>query len=271
MRLAAFQMVARMGDVAANLAMIAEAAAEASRRGATLLVSPELATTAYGSGDLIRSLAEPADGPQVAAITRLAALNNITVVAGFAERVGEHIYNSAVLAEPSGNRVIYRKCHLYGDYERRLFTPGDQPPRVVNLGELKVGILICYDMEFPEAVRCLALAGAKVVLVPTAQPDTQDAPFIAEKIVPVRAFENGIAIVYADHTGSDEQFAYAGRSCIALPDGTDGARASASGSVVIVADYESSNFELSRSANPYVADRRIDLFGTSREKAGDAG
>jgi predicted amidohydrolase len=268
MRLAAFQMVARMGDVAANLAMIAEAAAEASRRGAALLVCPELATTAYGSGDLIRSLAEPADGPQVAAIARIAALNNITVVAGFAERVGERIYNSAVLAEPSSNRAIYRKCHLYGDYERRLFTPGDQPPRVVNLGELKAGILICYDVEFPEAVRYLVLAGAELVLVPTAQPDTQDAPFIAEKIVPVRAFENGIAIVYADHAGSDERFAYAGRSCIALPDGTDGARASASGSAVIVADYESSNFALSRSANPYVADRRIDLFGTSRDNGG---
>ncbi len=98
MRLAAFQMVARMGDVAANLAMIADAAAEASRRGAALLVAPELATTGYGAGDLIRSLAEPADGPQVASIARMAAVNNITVVAGFAERVGERIYNSAVLA-----------------------------------------------------------------------------------------------------------------------------------------------------------------------------
>ena len=115
--------------------MIAEAAAEASRRGAALLVAPELATTAYGGGDLIRSLAEPADGPQVAAIAEMAALNNIAIVAGFAEREGERIYNSAVLVEPSGGRAIYRKCHLYGDYERRLFTPGDQLPRVVISAE----------------------------------------------------------------------------------------------------------------------------------------
>ena len=71
MRVAALQMVARKGDVAANLAMIAGAAAEAASRGATLLVAPELATTAYGSGDLIRSLAEPADGTQVAALAEI--------------------------------------------------------------------------------------------------------------------------------------------------------------------------------------------------------
>ncbi len=260
MRVAALQMVARKGDVAANLAMIADAAAEASDRGATLLVAPELATTAYGSGDLIRSLAEPTDGAQVATLGAIAAKHGITIVAGFAERAGERIYNSAALVEPSGQRTIYRKCHLYGDYERRLFTPGDSAPHVVELGGMKVGILICYDVEFPEAVRHLALAGAELVLVPTAQPETPDAPFIAEKIVPVRAFENGIAIVYADHAGGDGRFAYAGRSCIALPDGTDGARASASGSAVIVAEYEPSNFAQSRLANPYLMDRRRDLF-----------
>jgi predicted amidohydrolase len=271
MRLAAFQMVARKGDVAKNLAMIGEAAAEASGRGATLLVAPELATTAYGSGDLIRSLAEPADGPQVAALSKMATANGITIVAGFAERAGERIYNSALLVEPSGGRAIYRKCHLYGDYERRLFTPGDVAPRIFELGGMKIGILICYDVEFPEAVRHLALAGAELVLVPTAQPDTPDAPFIAEKVVPVRAFENGIAIVYADHAGSDGRFAYAGRSSIALPDGSDGARAPANGSAIIVADYDPANFAASRSANPYLVDRRTDLFEAPlRASAADA-
>jgi len=97
------------------------------------------------------------------------------------------------------------------------------------------------------------------VLVPTAQPDTPDAPFITEKIVPVRAFENGIAIVYADHAGSDSRFGYAGRSCIALPDGSDGARALPTGSEVIVADYEPSRFAKAREANPYLTDRRFDF------------
>jgi predicted amidohydrolase len=190
----------------------------------------------------------------------MAAKHGISIVAGFAERDGERIYNSAALVEPAGLRAVYRKCHLYGDYERRLFTPGDRSPGILELGGMKVGILICYDVEFPEAVRHLAMAGAELVLVPTAQPATPDAPFIAEKIVPVRAFENGIAIVYADHAGGDERFAYAGRSCIALPDGSDGARAPATGAMVIVADYEPANFAAVRKVNPYLVDRRSDLF-----------
>jgi predicted amidohydrolase len=261
MRVAAFQMVARKGDIAANLAMLRDAAAEAVRRGAEVLVAPELATTGYGAGDLIRALAEPADGAQVTAIARMAAESNVAIVAGFPERAGDRVYNSAVLAEPSGARTVYRKCQLYGDYERNLFTPGDRPPAVVKFGSLKVGILICYDVEFPEAVRHLVLAGAELVLVPTALPESPQAPFIAERLVPVRAFENSVAVVYADHAGDDGRFAYAGRSVIAFPDGSEGARAPAEGSAIIVADYEPSKFSAARSANPYIADRRADLFG----------
>jgi predicted amidohydrolase len=259
MRLAAFQMDARAGDVAANLAMLADAAAEARAAGAELMVAPELATTGYGAGEAIRDLAEPADGAQVRALADLAASRKLAIVAGFAERAGDAIYNSALFADPSGRREIYRKCHLYGDYERSLFTPGDRPPAVFAFGGLRFGILICYDVEFPEMVRRLALAGADVVLVPTAQPDTPDAPFIAEKIVPVRAFENGIAIVYADHAGRDSSFAYAGRSCIAVPDGSDAARAPSSGAKLVVADYEPTRFAPSRLANPYLKDRRYNF------------
>jgi predicted amidohydrolase len=260
MRLAAFQMVARAGDVPANLAMIEAAAREAKGQGAELMVAPELATTGYGAGEAIRALAEPPHGQQVSRIAALAAELGMALAAGFAERAGGAVYNSAVLAEPGGRCSVYRKCHLYGDYERALFAPGDARPRIVEVGHLKLGMLICYDVEFPEAVRHLALSGVDLVLVPTAQPDTPDAPFICEKIVPVRAFENGIAIVYADHAGADERFAYAGRSCIALPDGTDAARAAPSGPALIVADYEPARYAAARAANPYLAERRTDLF-----------
>jgi predicted amidohydrolase len=96
--------------------------------------------------------------------------------------------------------------------------------------------------------------------VPTAQPDAPDAPFITGKVIPVRAFENGIAIVYANHAGDDGRFRYAGRSVIALPDGSGGARAPAEGGAVIVADYAPADFVATRSANPYIRDRRADLF-----------
>ena len=260
MRLAAFQMVSQVCDVAANLKMIEAAVAEAKAKGAALIVAPELATTGYGAGDAILDLADTADGGQASALAAMAGKHGIALVAGFPERDARIIYNSALFALPDGQRAIYRKCQLYGEYERHLFKSGDMPPKLTTFGGLKFGVLICYDVEFPEFVRHLALAGADVVLVPTAQPDTPDALFIAGKVVPVRAFENGIAIVYADHAGRDERFRYAGRSCIALPDGADGVRAAATGSEVIIADYFPAAFEAARTANPYLKDRRNDLL-----------
>jgi predicted amidohydrolase len=260
MRIAALQMLARAGDVPANLAIIAHAAAAAKARGADLLVAPELATTGYGAGDAILQLAESADGEQVAQLAQIAVKTGLAVVAGFAERAGGRVYNAVALVTPAGARIVYRKSHLYGPYERSLFAPGEVPSPVVEVGGVRLGILICYDVEFPEAVRGLAAAGAQLVVVPTALPDSGHAAFIAERIVPVRAFENGIAVVYANHAGSDGRFTYAGRSGIALPDGTDAARAPASGAALIFADYHPAAFAECRAANPYLTDRRA-AFG----------
>jgi predicted amidohydrolase len=260
MRLAAFQMIAREGDVDANLALIDAAAAEAKAEGADILVAPELATTGYGAGDAIRALAEPADGAQAARLSAIAEQHGMAIVAGFAERAGDRLYNSSIFAEPSGRRHVYRKCQLYGAYERALFTPGDAPPGLVAYAGLKLGMLICYDVEFPELVRGLALKGADAILVSTAQAESSDALLITEKIVPVRAFENGIAIVNADHAGKDSFCTYAGGTCIVMPDGSDAARAGRTEASVLVADYEPRRYDSWRVANPYLADLRRDLY-----------
>ena len=260
MRIAAYQMVVRPGEVWVNLALIGKAAAAAKERGADILVAPELALTGYGTGDAIRELADDAEGPQVALLSRIAAEKGLTVVAGFAERKGKAIYNSAALVDPFGRKIIYRKCHLYGDYERSLFTPGDAPPRAVIWGKAMLGVLICYDVEFPEAVRKLASDGARLIAAPTALPESEHAAFIAGKMVPVRAFENQVAVVYANQAGADSKFSYAGRSCIALPDGSEGASADTTGSVVLVADYNPDLYAESGTVNSYLADRRTDLF-----------
>jgi predicted amidohydrolase len=260
MRLAAFQMVAVPGDVDANFALIAEAAAAARAKGAELVVAPELAVTGYGAEEAIRALAEPAEGSHTARLAAIAAEQAIAIVAGFAERAGDRLYNSAAMVTPEGLAAVYRKCHLWGDYERALFAPGDRPPRALDFRGMRLGLLICYDAEFPEAARHLAAEGAELILVPTAQPEGASAAVIAEKIVPTRAFENGIAIVYADHAGADRRFAYAGRSCIVMPDAHDGARAGRTAAEVIVADYEPTAYAAARAENPYLRDRRVDLF-----------
>jgi 5-aminopentanamidase len=254
MRLAVLQMQASAGDVEANLARIAAAASEAADRGADLLVAPELATTGYGAGEAIRTLAEPADGAQVARLAAIASRAGLTLIAGFAERAGGVIYNTAVLVGDGAAPVVYRKTHLYGDYERALFAPGVPSAAIATVRGLKVGMLICYDGEFPENARRLALAGADLVAVPTALPAGPYAPMIAERVIPVRAFENQIFVAYANHCGGDALFTYAGLSHIAAPDGSTLAIAGATGEDLIVADVRPDAFARSRAENTYLRD-----------------
>src|SRR5581483_10133705 len=131
---------------------------------------------------------------------------------------------------------------------------------VFTMAGVRMGLLVCYDVEFAELPRRVALAGAEVILVPTALPESPSAPFIAEKVVPVRAFENQVAVVYANHAGSDARFTYAGRSCIAMPDGREAARAAVAEATLIVAEYDRAAYAASRAANSYLADRRADLL-----------
>ncbi|WP_211098375.1 carbon-nitrogen hydrolase family protein [Skermanella stibiiresistens] len=257
LRLALLQMEATVGDVAANLERVAKAAAEAAERGAACLLAPELALTGYGAGAAITALAEPADGGQVASLAAIAARTGVAVVCGFAEAADGVVYNSAAAVSPDGTRRTYRKLHLYGDYERALFRPGSTPPEPFQLGGLRAGLLICYDVEFPEMVRHLAVAGADLILVPTALPAAQHAAFTARSVVPVRAFENQIFVAYANHAGGDGAFTYAGMSGITAPDGTDLARADATGETMLIADLDPHGFDSSRDANPYLIDRRM--------------
>lgn len=254
MRIAIHQMAATAGDVEANLASIAAAAREAARGRAEILIAPELALTGYGAGAAIRDLAEPADGPQARRLQALSAEHGIGIVAGFAERAEGAIYNSLVMLEGEAPPHVYRKTHLYADYERALFKPGPPQGAVRDFKGMKLGFLICYDVEFPENVRRLARAGAEAVLVPTALPQGPYAAFIATRVVPVRAFENQVFVVYANHAGRDANFAYAGLSCAVAPDGQRLAAATDDRAALLFADLDPHAYDASRRANTYLAD-----------------
>jgi 5-aminopentanamidase len=256
MRIALLQMTAIAGDVPANLARIAEAATSAEQQSADLLITPELATVGYGAGDDIHHLAELRDGAQIASLAAIAADAGLAIIAGFAERDRAFIYNSAVFTDGRSEPVIYRKSHLYGDYEQAIFAAGDPTATIVAWRGLKLGLLICYDVEFPENVRRLALAGADLVAVPTALPVSPEAEMIAERVIAVRAFENQIFVAYANHTGRDDHFAYAGLSHVAAPDGSTLAKASATEAGLIIAELRPGEYGASRAANTYLRDLR---------------
>lgn len=257
MRIAVLQMSAAAGDTESNLASIAASAHQAAEGGATILVTPELAVTGYGAGEAMAALASPADGGLISArLDAIAREAGLVLVAGFAEADDGRVFNSALVTDGGDRRMVYRKSFLFGDYERQLFTPRRPSTALLRIGDTTVGVLICYDVEFAENVRRLALAGADVVVVPTALPRGAAAEFIARNMIPVRAYENQVFVAYADLCGDDGLFSYAGLSCIAAPDGGFLAQAPADAETVIFADVDPSRYSTSRAESPYLEDLR---------------
>jgi len=240
-----------------NRATMARVAREAAEAGCGLVVFPEMFATGYNIGDAVFDLAEPADGPTVDSLAAAARDNGVAILAGYPERAGRAVYNAAVLIGADGRKIANaRKTHLFGAEEKRLFTPGGALT-LATIDAMRLGILICYDVEFPEAVRALALQGAEIVVVPTALMR----PFerIARWLVPVRAFENQVFVAYANRCGREGDLEYCGESCIIAPDGSELARAGRAEKLV-VADVDPADYARSREDNPYLTDRRPELY-----------
>ncbi|WP_435240882.1 carbon-nitrogen hydrolase family protein [Streptomyces cucumeris] len=263
LRTALLQSSGHPGDPARNLKALDAAAERAAADGAGVLIAPEMFLTGYAIGDRIQELAEPADGPGGQAVAAIAAAHGLAVLYGYPERDrmrAEVVYNSARLVGPDGAELAnYRKTHLFGCFERDAFTPGDTPVVQAALGGLTVGILICYDVEFPENVRAHALAGTDLLVVPTAQ--MHPFQFVAESLVPVRAFESQMYIAYVNRTGPEGEFDFVGMSCLASPDGTTRTRAG-HGEELVIGDADPELLAASRTTNPYLRDRRPGLYGS---------
>ena len=257
-------------DVAASLARLDEAAREAAAAGARLLVVPEASLTGYNvSPDEARAVAESADG---AAFERVAAIcrgHGIAILYGFVERDHEGggesamSWNTVQLVERDGTALArYRKTHLWGALDRSMFAPGEDLAPLVTLDGWRVGLLICYDVEFPEAVRRLALEGAELVLVPTAlmAPFT----FVADHLVRVRAGrERRVSWPYANYCGEENGLGYVGRSAIVGPGGEELARAAAA-PALLHARLERTALGEARAALPYLRERRAELYTPRR-------
>lgn len=247
--------------LAPGAAALEAAAAAAAGRGARLLLTPELSLTGYARG---LQAAAAQDGQAAAAsngqVAAIAARHGLAVVYGLPERDGDAVHNTVRLVGPDGAPpVSYRKTHLYGEQERAAFTPGSEPVVQADLDGVRIGLLICYDVEFPEAVRAHALAGTDLLAVPTALMRPYE--FVPRVLVPARAYENGLHIAYANRCGPEGGHDFAGLSCLAGPDGEVRARAGA-GPELLVADADPARNAEARAVSPYLADRRPDLYRT---------
>ena len=255
-RVAAWQCQPRPLDLAGNLRRLDEICAQAAAERVEVLVTPEMFTSGYGlTPEQVLTLAEDAGGPTENAVAQIAQRHRLAIVYGHPERAAAAgAYNAATLVGPDGVvRGRHRKVHLFGDVDRRLFVPNPAPPAAFDFDDARVGLLICYDVEFPEAVRRLASDGAQTVLVPTA--NMAGFEVVQQVLVRARACENGCGVVYANYCGADDLFEYNGLSLICGPDGEVLAQAGVESEELIVADLPGA------SAGTYLADRRADLYG----------
>jgi predicted amidohydrolase len=160
----------RIGDLDGNLERIRAAIVEGAAAGARLIVLPELATSGYvfsGPAEATAS-ALTRDDPRWATI-EAAIPEGAVVVLGYAEIEGDHLFNTAVVLSAAGRLADYRKAHLWG-IEKSVFDAGPTAGVVVDVPFGRLGVAICYDSEFPEVPRRLALAGADVLALPVNWP-----------------------------------------------------------------------------------------------------
>lgn len=236
-------------------------AAQAAAQGAAVLLCPEMSLTGYAIGaERLRALAEPADGPLALAVGAVAQRHQIAIVYGYPEQHldGQLPFN-AVQAMGASGQVLghYRKTHLFGDLDRRQFSAGDAAPRVFSCRGWRLGLLICYDVEFPEPVRALALQGVDAVLVPTANMAGFDE--VPRLLVPARACENRVVVAYANACGQEGAVHYGGLSTVASAEGTPLACAGRGGEILL-ATLDPAALAHARLTSP-LPGRRPDLYG----------
>ncbi len=224
-----------------------------SKKQLDLVVCPELLLSGYNVGNAVAELAEPAGGALSQEVVAIARRHDTAVVFGYPERDGDRVFNAAACIDAQGDLVAnHRKLLLPPGFERQHFAAGDHLT-LFALNGIRCALLICYDAEFPETVRACAAAGAQVILVPTALVDNWSS--VARQLMPTRAFENGVWLLYANHAGRENGANYLGASCIVAPDGSDAARAGET-EEVIVADLDLAKVAAAQARLPYLGDLR---------------
>lgn len=268
-RLACCQIGPRIGEPDANRAAGLAAIQAAAAGGAAIVVLPELSASGYVFRDITeaRSLAEPTDGPTAAGWADLAGRLGITIVGGICELGADGLlYNTALVVDPLGLRTAYRKAHLW-DTEKLVFTPGNDPPPVIETGGTSLAVMICYDLEFPEWVRLPALAGARLLCVPANWPALPRPP--GERPIEVvraqaAAGVNRLFVAVCDRTRAERGVAWVNGSVIIDPDGWPLAGPEPGDQEVTIAadcDLASAADKSISARNDVLTDRRPSMYG----------
>jgi 5-aminopentanamidase len=271
-RIACAQIGPAVGDVEGNRALVRTALRAAFYAEAEIVLLPELVTSGYvfASAEEAHFVAEPADGPSLTDWAEEAAAAEGIVVGGFCE-LGDDgvVYNSAAVVGPGGLLAVYRKGHLW-DREKLCFEPGSEPAPVVETRFGRLGVGICYDLDFPELTRGLALAGADLIAMPANLPlfprPEGERP-LEMSLAQVTAHVNKVWVAVCDRTGPERGVEWTGASCVVDPDGWLAAgpiEGYGEGMIYADCDLERSRDKAWGERNDVVGDLRPELYTAAR-------
>ena len=204
LRIAAAQMNSIVGQVERNVASIARFVEQAAREQVDIVCFPELCVCGYNAGDTEHPVAEPLDGPSVAALADIARQTGVTFLAGLLERaVSGIVYNTQCVLGPAGLEGSYRKTHVPTS-ENGTWCQGDELP-VFTHAKVRFGMEICYDSHFPELSTQLAEDGAEILFFPHASggetADEKRARWL--RYMPARAYDNAVYMAVCNQVGDN--------------------------------------------------------------------
>lgn len=251
-----------------------EAIAEAVTAGAQIVVVPELSNSGYvfASEEEARAAAIAPEDPVLEGWAAEARRGDAVVIGGFCELGADgRLYNSSAIVDGDGVKAVYRKLHLWNE-ENRWFAPGEQPAPVVPTRHGRIGLAVCYDVEFPELTRGLALGGAELIALPTNWPHDDAPPDgrpILHSLATITAYFSKVFVAVADRCGTERGLEFEGGSVIAGPDG--GLRAGPvadRGPAILYADCDLTQARDKRTGerNDAFADRRADRYESASAK-----
>lgn len=274
-RVAVVQMDCAIGDTAANTDRVLERLDEAVHRSAQIVIFPEAALTGY-CFDTVDEAREPSLDArrQYERIAKATKTAGVVSVVGSLEYDDDRLWNSVWIAGPDGPIGAYRKTHLPFIGADKVTSPGDRL-RVWNTPFGRLGVIICYDLRFPETARTLALQGADIVAVPTNW--SLGAETAPEFVTRARAYENRVYVAACNRVGLERTFEFFGLSQIVDPNGTVLAQAGG-GEEMLIADV---SLDFARTKRVVIRpgefemdlinDRRIDLYDEITKPRGPGG
>lgn len=260
MKILLAQCASTVGDVEKNLAKLE---AVFSKSDADLTIFPELFASGYLPRDSLAQIAEPIDGPTVSRLADACKQSGKALVTGMPlshPTVTGQITNSAVAIDKHGKIGRYDKAYLptFGPFEESLYFAPGHSKLLMDIAGIKIGVIICYDLFFPELTRLLTLQGADMIVCISASPTTTVLNF--KRMLPARAIENATYVVYVNLVGSHLDLIFGGESRAVDPRGELLAEAKPLEEDLIYCDIDISRLEFARRMRPTLRDCRREVF-----------